>query len=103
VNRLDVILPYRPLTEEAIREIGRGLLASALAREGLARRGVSVQWGDYVLEHVVRVGFDPKLGARPMRRAIEAEVLAPLSRVLARGGHGSELRLHVHDGRVHVG
>ncbi|MEQ1566812.1 MAG: AAA family ATPase [Myxococcota bacterium] len=102
VNRLDLILPYQPLSEAAVREIGRGLLTTAVAREGVARRGVEVRWGDDVLEHVVRVGYQPQWGARPMKRAIETEVLAPLGRALARGGHGQVLQLVVRDGRVVV-
>jgi ATP-dependent Clp protease ATP-binding subunit ClpC len=102
VNRLDAIVPYRPLSVDAVREIARGMLAAAVSREGLARRGVAVRWGDDVLEHVVGKGYDPKLGARPMRRAIEVEVLAPLARVLALGGHGSTLALAVRGGRIAV-
>jgi hypothetical protein len=37
-----------------------------------------------------------------MRRAIEVEVLAPLARVLALGGHGAALSLAAVDGRVEV-
>ncbi|MEZ4237898.1 MAG: AAA family ATPase [Myxococcota bacterium] len=102
VNRLDAIVPYAALDADAVRRIGRGLLDRALQREGLLRRGVAVGWGDDVLDHVVAVGFDPRHGARPMKRAIEVEVLAPLSRVLARGGHADRLRLVVRGGRVEV-
>jgi ATP-dependent Clp protease ATP-binding subunit ClpC len=103
VNRLDVLLPYRPLSRDAVREIARGLLASALAREGLSRRDVAVTWGEELLDHLIAVGYEPKYGARPMKRAIEVEVLAPLARVLARGDHGQALRLGVREGRVEVG
>lgn len=102
VNRLDAIVPYAPLTETATRVIARGLLSQALAREGLGRRGVRVTWGDDVLDHVVRAGFDPRHGARPMKRAIETEVLTPLGRVLAAGAAPEALALVVRDGRVAV-
>ena len=101
VNRLDAIVPFDPLSAESVRIIARGMLGAALAREGLSRRGVTVAWGDDVVDHVVRVGYHPKLGARPLARAIETEVLAPLARVVARG-QGRALSLAVIDGRVGV-
>jgi len=36
-----------------------------------------------VLEHVLAAGYDPKYGARPMKRAVESEVTVPLARHLA--------------------
>ena len=103
VNRLDALVPYDALSPEAIRTIARGLLDEALSREGFTRREVTVRWGDDVLEHLMRKGYDPKLGARPMRRAIETEVLAPLSRVLARSvPEGTQLSLRVVHGGVEV-
>ena len=103
VNRLDALVPFAALTPPVIRTIARSLLGEALAREGFTRRRVTVTWGDDVLDHLVAVGFDAKLGARLMRRAIETQVLAPLSRLLAKGDvAGRELRLQARDGRVEV-
>lgn len=102
VNRLDHLVPFHPLTEASIRIIARGLLGQALAREGFRRRRVTVTWGEDVIEHLVRTGFDPRLGARPMRRAVETEVLAPLSARLAQGAARCTLELEVRDGAVAV-
>lgn len=103
VNRLDAVVPFSPLSESTVRIIAKGLLNTALSREGITRRGVEITWADDVLDHLVSVGFVPSHGARPMRRAIETEVLAPLARVLALGvPAGTRLHLAVRDGSVHI-
>lgn len=54
---------------------------------------------------MVKLGFDPKLGARPLKRAVETYVVAPLARLLARSASRSPsvLTLSVRDGQIDVG
>lgn len=101
VNRLDHLVPYGSLGPDTIRVIAGGLLDQALRREGFRRRGITVGWGEDLIEHLVQVGYEPSLGARPMRRAIETEVLAPLSALLARGEvKDCKVQVEVVDGTV---
>jgi ATP-dependent Clp protease ATP-binding subunit ClpC len=83
------VVPYRPLTPEVIRALARRTLEAALAREGLTRRNVKVFFGDDVVEHLARTGFDARYGARPLKRAVEQHVVAPLAQWLA--AHASAL------------
>jgi ATP-dependent Clp protease ATP-binding subunit ClpC len=83
LNRLDQVVPYRALTPEVIRALARRTLEAALSREGLTRRGVKVSFGDDVVEHLARTGFDARYGARPLKRAVEQHVVAPLAQWLA--------------------
>jgi len=46
------------------------------------RGGVSVRWSEALVDHLAAVGFDARFGARPLQRAIEREVVAPLARWL---------------------
>jgi ATP-dependent Clp protease ATP-binding subunit ClpC len=83
-NRIDEVLVYSPLSRDEVREIARRLLAS-VNRTLEAQRGVRLQFGpavvDYLLDHG---GFEPALGARPMKRAIARLIEAPLAeRILA--------------------
>src|SRR5690606_13264642 len=96
----DYVVPYAPLGRETLRSIARRLLASALERDGLKRRGLEVEADESVIELLARAGFDPTLGARPMKRAIEAHVLVPLAERLARGEgqRGGRVRMRAHDG-----
>ncbi|NMO16578.1 ATP-dependent Clp protease ATP-binding subunit [Pyxidicoccus fallax] len=83
LNRLDQVVPYRALTPEVIRALARRTLEAALSREGLTRRGVKVSFGDDVVEHLARTGFDARYGARPLKRAVEQHVVAVLAQWLA--------------------
>lgn len=85
LNRIDHIVPFDALAPATLLTIARRLLDAALRREGLSRRGLEVRYDDALLEHLAAVGFDPALGARPMKRAIDASVLVPLAQRIARG------------------
>ena len=105
VNRIDHLVPFRDLDRPSLTRIVDGLLQRALQREGLIRRGITVELASAVKDVILNEGFDPKYGARPMKRAIEARVVAPLARRLAtwkRSDGPSVLRLEWADGNVEV-
>jgi ATP-dependent Clp protease ATP-binding subunit ClpC len=95
VNRLDQIVPYRALDRAVVARLAARLLAAALAREGLVRRGVVVDVDRAVAPRLAELGFDARLGARPLKRAVETHVIAPLARLVARLGARSPGRLTV--------
>ena len=82
-NRIDRIIPFHPLSVEQVRHIADGLMRDVVAREGLARRSCVLQVEPAALHSIAQKGFHPELGARAMRRAIEQEFVAPVSRRLA--------------------
>ncbi|MEZ4322283.1 MAG: AAA family ATPase [Myxococcota bacterium] len=100
VNRIGRVVPYGPLSPDALRVIARTLLEEALEREGLARRGVRVTWDAAVLDVLVANGTDARYGARPMKRALDQLVVQPLARALVAGGLGATVHLAAHDGRI---
>ncbi|MBY0232358.1 MAG: AAA family ATPase [Gemmataceae bacterium] len=81
-NRIDDVVTFGPLGPETIRGIARKELNEVAQREGLARLGLRLEWTAGVEDHLARVGFDAELGARPLQRALEQEVVAPLARWL---------------------
>ena len=81
-NRLDAVVPFAPLDRAAIRSITEKELNDLRKREGLERYGREIFWTDRLLDHLARDGFDAKLGARPLQRAVETLVVAPLARWL---------------------
>lgn len=104
INRVDFLVPFADLGQQAVRGIARRMLDKALAREGFARRGITVQYEDELLDLLMEHGFDPRYGARPMKRAVEQRILIPLSRrlVLRADQLEEEFQLYVDRGRVAV-
>lgn len=80
INRLDRVVLFNPLDRALMREILRKELERVLTRRGLRNRDWAVEWEPSAIEFLLDRGFTPDLGARPLRRAIEHYLLAPLAR-----------------------
>lgn len=86
LNRMDHIVPFQSLSPQTVESIARSALEKALSREGLSRRNIRVRYDDAIVKRLATLGFDRKLGARPLKRMIEQWVIGPISRVLAARG-----------------
>ena len=83
-NRLDEVLAFGPLLRDEVAEVARRMLAG-LSADLEGARGVRIQVSPAVIDHLLEHGgYDPDLGARPMRRAITRLIEAPLSEMLLR-------------------
>ena len=80
VNRLDQIVLFNRLPRERIAEIAR--IEVAQVRERLATRNMGLSLSPGALHRLAEAGYDPTYGARPVRRAVRAQLLDPLSKVL---------------------
>ena len=81
-NRLDKVIVFRPLTRELMRGILKKELASLLERRGLRDRSWAIEWESSALEFLLERGFSPEMGARPLKRAIDQYVVAPLAAII---------------------
>jgi ATP-dependent Clp protease ATP-binding subunit ClpC len=79
LNRLDRVVVFRPFERSAMRALLDKELAEALARRGLRGRPWAVELDDSAYAFLVDKGFSPELGARPLKRALERYLLAPLA------------------------
>lgn len=87
-NRIDEVLVFAPLGRDEVREIARRLL-EGVSRALSAQRGIRLDFGPEVVEFLLdKGGFDPTLGARPMKRTIARLVEAPLAEQILRGELG---------------
>lgn len=82
INRLDRVVVFNPLTRALMRDILQKELRSVLERRGFRSRDWAVEWEPSAVEFLLERGFTPDLGARPLRRAIDQYLLAPLSRTI---------------------
>jgi ATP-dependent Clp protease ATP-binding subunit ClpC len=84
-NRIDEILVLSPLGRDEVREIAARLLAGLGKNLGLGR-GIELGWDRKVLDLLLdQGGYDPSLGARPMKRTLARLVEAPLAELILRG------------------
>jgi hypothetical protein len=81
-NRLDRIVPFNRLERDELARIAEMTLHDVLAREGLVRRRCALQVAPEAMDWVIERGYHPVLGARAMKRAVEQELVQPLSRQL---------------------
>lgn len=79
VNRLDKVIVFQPLKRELMKEILHKELKLVLERRGLRSREWAVEWESSALDFLLDRGFSPELGARPLKRAIDQYLLAPLA------------------------
>jgi ATP-dependent Clp protease ATP-binding subunit ClpC len=79
VNRFDRIVVFRPFERSAMRALLDKELAGALARRGLRGRPWAVEVDESAYAFLIEKGFSPELGARPLKRAVERHLLAPLA------------------------
>jgi ATP-dependent Clp protease ATP-binding subunit ClpC len=83
LNRIDEIIIFDPLTEDDLKRIVELLLRDVSER--LGDRRVELELTDSAKEALVREGYDPVYGARPLRRVIERRIANPLSKRMLAG------------------
>ncbi|MCC6382835.1 MAG: ATP-dependent chaperone ClpB [Dehalococcoidia bacterium] len=97
LNRVDEIVVFQPLTEEDILRIVDIQLAQMARR--LAERHIALTVTDGARRELARRGYDPFFGARPLKRAMQRELLDPLAMRLLKGEfHDGEEIVVDHDG-----
>jgi ATP-dependent Clp protease ATP-binding subunit ClpC len=82
VNRLDKVIVFQPLARDRMRGILHKELARILERRGLRERTWAVEWEASAIEFLLDRGFSAQMGARPLKRAIDQHLLAPLAATL---------------------
>lgn len=83
LNRIDELIVFHALDEEHMKEIIE--IHLDLVRKRLEDRHISLELTDAAKGHLVRVGYEPAFGARPLKRAIQKEVETLLGRLLLQG------------------
>jgi len=100
VNRLDQIVVFHPLVPAEIAQIAHLAIGRLSERRGLTQSGVLLDISKEATERLAEGGFSAELGARALRRHLDAAVLAPAARLLAKAGadgHGGTLTVRAPD------
>lgn len=100
INRIDEIIVFNRLTEDEIGQIADGMLHQVASR--MEEMELTMEWTDAARAHLVKAGFDPVYGARPLRRAIQSEVEDLVAEDFLRGTikRGEHVVLDEQDGRL---
>ena len=83
INRLDGIIVFHPLTQENVEKIFDNLLEEL--RKRLATKKLGLKITPEVKQELIREGYDPKNGARPLRRVMEDKLEAMIAEHLLAG------------------
>ena len=83
LNRIDDIIMFRPLMRKEIKGIIRIQLEHLKAQ--LALQNIQLEFTDYALDYLVKRGFDPQYGARPLKRVIQKDIINLLSKKIIGG------------------
>lgn len=83
INRLDAVLVFHPLTEENVEKIFDNLVEEL--RKRLSAKGLTLQVSPEVKKSLIDEGYDPKNGARPLRRVIEDKIETLIAEAMISG------------------
>ncbi len=83
LNRFDGVVVYEPLTKEELLSVAKLMIGHI--SEQMKTKGIAIDFSPEVFVKVVDEGFDPSLGARPMRRAIELSLGDFLAKAVIQG------------------
>jgi ATP-dependent Clp protease ATP-binding subunit ClpC len=72
LNRFDEIVLFRPLNQEELVQIVMLMIQGVNAT--LSAQNIQVQLSEQAIKKIVEAGYDPKLGARPMRRMVQRTI-----------------------------
>lgn len=100
LNRLDEKVIFNPLEKDSIALIAQLQIKKLI--KNLKKKRIDVTITPEALEHLVDIGFDPLMGARPLKRAIQQEVENPLSKKILMGdvSQGDKLTINTAEGNL---
>ena len=78
LNRIDEIIMFSPLSKSQIREVVK--IQLGIVSKMLEKNDVLISATDEAIDHLAEIGYDPAMGARPVKRVIQKEILNELSR-----------------------
>jgi ATP-dependent Clp protease ATP-binding subunit ClpB len=85
LNRIDEVVIFHNLGRQQLRQIVR--LQIERLQKQMAELGVHLKLTDGALDEIVREGYDPVYGARPLKRVLQQRIANPLATELLEGRH----------------
>ncbi len=76
-NRLDAIVPFKPLNAETVMRVVDKFIMQLEAQ--LGERNITITLSDDARAHLAEIGYDPGMGARPLGRVIQEKIKKSLA------------------------
>ncbi len=97
MNRFDEILVFRPLNKAELKQVLDLIIAGV--NKTLSVQKIKVNVADDAKDYLVDAGYDPRLGARPMRRMVQSTVENIVARAVIGGSDlvGKEFNISLED------
>ena len=83
INRIDEVVVFHALDEKNIKSIAK--IQLGFLEKRLGQLEISLNVADSALSEIAAAGFDPVFGARPLKRAIQAQLENPLAKAILEG------------------
>lgn len=83
LNRVDEIIMFSPLNKSQLRGIVQIQLNGL--QKLVAENGIQIRFSDYLIDFLIEQGYDPQLGARPLKRLIQKQLVNTLSKKILSG------------------
>ncbi|WP_105614539.1 ATP-dependent Clp protease ATP-binding subunit [Vallitalea okinawensis] len=101
LNRIDELIVFHPLTKENIQEIV-DILFKQLAKRVQQNLGIQLELTEKAQEFLADEGFDKVYGARPLKRAMQAQIEDQLAERILDGEvrEGQRVRIGIRNGRL---
>lgn len=97
-NRIDDIIHFNDLNKDAIEKIVDIHIKRMI--DTLAQQGLICTVDDSIREYLVKYGYEPEFGARPIKRLIQREILSELSKFMLENPEIHEINLDFDQGII---
>jgi ATP-dependent Clp protease ATP-binding subunit ClpB len=100
LNRLDEIITFDILSEKVIGKIVELQVAEVVER--LEKKEIKLSVTKDVMKYLATEGYDPKMGARPLRRVIQSKILTPVANMMVGEGmvQGGTVKVSMKEGEL---
>ena len=100
INRIDEKVVFRSLSSQDMQEVVKVMVKPLIA--SLAEKGIDLKLQASALKLLAQKGYDPEMGARPLRRTLQTEVEDKLAELLLTGElkEGKTLKIGVKAGQL---
>ena len=100
LNRVDEIIMFNVLSQENLKEIVKIQLKKV--NERLIQKNIKIEFSQSVKDYLIKEGYDPNYGARPLKRVIQNQILDELAMKIIEGKikAGEKVKVEVNKGRI---